>query len=126
MFGDVVLCVLHHDQVAGKVTVGREPTLKDNRDPRLEQLGRVAMVDHRNGHVVVGDYERDVLAGLVYAWLDGALDAKTVAAELGSLGHRFVGSLEVDGGIAEALKDEEPESHRDDREGDELTAPASE
>jgi hypothetical protein len=62
----------------------------------------------------------------LYAWLDGALDAETVAAEFGSLGHRFVGGLEVDGRIAEALKDEEAESRRDDPESDELTAPASE
>src|SRR6516162_4368270 len=81
MFGDVVLGVLHHDQVAGKVTVGREPTLKDDRDPGLEELGWVAAVDHRHRHAVVGDDERGVLAGLVYAWLDGALDAETVAAE---------------------------------------------
>src|SRR5438034_5143757 len=51
VLGDVVLGVLHHDPVAGEVGA-LEVALEHDGDPRLEELGRVALVEDGNVHAL--------------------------------------------------------------------------
>src|SRR5207248_2149838 len=119
--GDVGLGVLHHDAVTGEGGSSK-PALEDDRDPGLEQLGRVTRVADGHGDAVVLDGKGDVVRLLLHrAGHDRALDPETAIAEVGALGHRLVGGAEVKRGVAEAAHNEKSERGDDHDTGDPQT-----
>src|SRR5207302_5350176 len=128
MLGDVVLGVLHHDAVAGE-GVALEATFEHDGDPGLEQLGRIALVAHGDDDALALDVERHAAGGLLHGAADDvALDAEAAVAELLALGHGLVGGAEVEGGVAQATHEKEPESrqhHQADDDGPASTLAAT-